>query len=72
MVESTPPQLQSIEWAIAVLDDAGKVELRGRESIWVPELGADDTASDVEPFNSGTPVAPVVELRKQDRPHPDA
>jgi hypothetical protein len=38
----------------------------------VPEFGADDTASDVEPFNSGTPVAPIVELRKQDRPQPDA
>lgn len=72
MVESTPQQLQSIEWAVAVLDDAGKVKLRGRESIWEPELVADDAASDVEPFNSGTPVAPVVELQKQDRPQPDA
>jgi hypothetical protein len=72
MVESTPRQLQSIEWAVAGLDDAGKVELRGRETIWAPELGADGTASDVEPFNSGMPVTPVVGLRKQDRPHPDA
>lgn len=72
MIISTPRQLQSIDWAVAVLDDAGKVKLHGRESIWVPEMGAVATSSDVEPFNSGTPVAPVVELRKQDRPQPDA
>jgi len=72
MVESTPRQLQSIEWAVAVLDDAGKVQLRGQESIWEPEFVVDDTASDVESFDSGTPVAPVVEVQKQDRPQPDA
>ena len=27
-VESTPRQLQPIDWAVAVLDDEGKVELR--------------------------------------------
>jgi hypothetical protein len=72
MVWSTPRQLQSIEWAVAVLDDAGMVELRGQESIWEPELIADGAASDVESFDSGTPVAPVVELQKQDRPRTDA
>lgn len=72
MVKSTPQHLQSIEWAVAVLDDADKVKLRGRESIWESELVADDAASDVEPFNSGTPVSPVVELQKQNRPQPDA
>ncbi len=72
LVDSTPQRLQSIEWAVAVLDDAGKVTLRGRESIWMPELGTDGAASDVEPFNSGTPVTPVLEIRKQDRPQPDA
>lgn len=72
MVWSTPRQLQSIEWAVAALDDAGKVQLRGQECIWEPELIADDAASDVESFDSGTPVAPVVELQKQDRPHTDA
>ena len=65
MVESTPRQLQSIDWAIAVLDEAGKVELRGRECIWEPEFVADDAASDVESFDSGTPVAPVVELQNR-------
>ena len=72
MVWSTPRQLQSIEWAVAVLDDAGKVQLRGQECIWEPELIADDAASDVESFDSGAPVAPVVELQKQDRPQTDA
>lgn len=38
MVWSTPRQLQSIEWAVAVLDDSGKVELRGRESLWEQSL----------------------------------
>jgi hypothetical protein len=72
MVWSTPRQLQSVEWAVAVLDDAGQIQLRGQECIWEPELIADDVASDVESFDSGTPVAPVVELQKQDRPQPDA
>jgi hypothetical protein len=72
MVWSTPRQLQSVEWAVAVLDDAGKVQLRGQECIWEPELIADDAASDIESFDSGAPVVPVVELQKQDRPQPDA
>ncbi|GGS53739.1 hypothetical protein [Actinokineospora fastidiosa] len=66
MVKSTPRQLQSIEWAVAVLDGDGKVKLRGQECIWEPELVADDAASDVESFDSGAPVTPVVELQKQD------
>ncbi len=72
MVESTPRQLQSIEWAVAVLDDAGTVQLRGQERIWEPEFVVDDAESDVEPFDSGTPVPPVVELQQQDRPQEDA
>jgi hypothetical protein len=72
MVWSTPRQLQSIEWAVAVLDGDGKVELLGQECIWEPEFTAEDAASDVESFNSGAPVSPVVELQKQDRPQPDA
>jgi hypothetical protein len=67
MVESTPRQLQSIEWAIAMLDGDGKVQLHGQECIWKPELAADSAASDVESFDSGVPVAPVVELQRQDR-----
>ena len=70
-VESTPRQLQSIDWAVAVLDDEGKVELRGRETIWASELVL-DAAPAVESFDSGVPVAPVVELQKQDRISSDA
>jgi hypothetical protein len=72
LVESTPRQLQSIDWAIAMLDDDGTVQLRGRENIWAPEFVVDDAAADAESFDSGTPVAPVVELQQQDRPQPDA
>ena len=75
-VESTPRQLQSIvcgdEQHVTIrLDDEGKVELRGRETIWAPELVL-DAAPAVESFDSGVPVAPVVELQKQDRISSDA
>lgn len=66
MVWSTPRQLQSIEWAIAVLDDSGKVELRGREPLWEPELAPDDISSDVASFDSGTPERPMLAPREQD------
>lgn len=68
MVWSTPRQLQSIEWAIAALDDSGKVELRGQESLWEAERIADDMSSAVESFDSGTPEGPTIEPREQDRP----
>ncbi len=68
MVWSTPRQLQSIEWAVAVLDDSGKVELRGQEPIWEPDVVADDVSSDVEAFDSGAPAGPTIEPREQDRP----
>ncbi len=72
MVWSTPRQLQSIEWAVAVLDDAGKVQLRGQECIWEPELVDAAVVSDVESFDSGIPVTPTVELQKQEETRPDA
>ena len=68
MVWSTPRQLQSIEWAVAVLDDSGQVELRGQEPLWEPELVGDHVSSHVESFDSGMPGGPTVEPRKQDRP----
>lgn len=68
MVWSTPRQLQSIEWAVAVLDDSGKVELRGQEALWEPESVADDVWSDIESFDSGAPAGPTIEPREQDRP----
>jgi hypothetical protein len=73
IVQSSPRQLQSIEWAVAELDEnTGKVTLHGQEIIWAPEVDVDDAASDVESFDSGTPVAPAVELQRQEGTHPDA
>lgn len=72
MVASTPRQLQSIEWAVAVINGEGKVELRGREAIWEPEPVADGNASGIESFDSGVPVAPRVEPREQEGSRPDA
>lgn len=68
MIWSTPRQLQSMEWAVAVLDDSGKVELRGQEPLWEPEPVADDVSSDVESFDSGAPEGPTIRPREQDRP----
>lgn len=74
MVWSTPRRLQSVEWAVAVLDDDGKVTLRGQECIWEPEpeLVAAGAAPEVESFDSGTPVRPVVELQEQKGTDADA
>lgn len=72
MVQSSPRQLQSIEWAVAVLDDAGKVTLHGPESIWEPELNVEDAATDVESFDSGTPNGPTIEPQEQEGTQPDA
>jgi hypothetical protein len=72
MVWSTPRQLQSIEWAVAELDDVGNVKLHGQECIWESEPVAAGAASDVESFDSGTPVPPVVELHGQEGTDPDA
>lgn len=68
MVWSTPRQLQSIDWAVAVLDDSGKVELRGQEPLWEPEVAPDDMSSDVESFDSGMPEGPTLAPREQDGP----
>lgn len=72
MVESTPRALQSISWAVAVLDGEGKVELRGQEAIWEPEPVIDDATDGVESFDSGAPVGPKVEPREQEGSGPDA
>lgn len=72
LVESSPRQLHSIDWAVAVMDDAGKVTLHGRETIWAPELVAEDAAADVDSFDSGTPAGPAIEPREQEGPQPDA
>lgn len=72
MVESTPRALQSIRWAVAVLDGEGKVELRGLEAMWEQEPGTDDATARVESFDSGAPVEPKVEPREQEGSEPDA
>lgn len=72
IVESTPRALQSIGWAVAVLDGEGKVELRGYEAIWEPEPVSDDATDGVESFDSGAPVEPKVEPRGQEGSGPDA
>ena len=48
-----------------MLDDDGKVELHGQESVWEPELIAASAESDVESFDSGVPVVPTVEPRSR-------
>ena len=72
MIESSSRLLQSIRWAIAALDEEGKVVLRGQESIWEPEVSVDADVPDVESFDSGAPAIPVVELQEQERLSPDA
>lgn len=72
MVQSSPRQLQSIDWAVAELDaDTGQVKLHGQTSVWVPELNLDAAVSDVESFDSGTPTGPTVEPQEQEGTQPD-
>lgn len=66
MVRSSPRQLQSIEWAVAELDDEGRVRLHGQEVIWQPVAEVEDTSSGGDAFDSGEPVSPSVGLREQD------
>ncbi len=72
LVASTPRQLQSIEWAVAVLDSDGKVDLRGQETIWEIESAADGSAMDIEAFDSGSPVMPKIEPRNDESVAQDA
>ncbi|MFD1376086.1 hypothetical protein ACFQ4U_07035 [Micrococcus antarcticus] len=73
MVNSSPRQLQSIEWAVAELDlESEEVRLRGEATIWQPEHVAEPDSSEVESFDSGAPVIPVLEPREQERPQFDA
>lgn len=73
MVKSTPRQLQSIEWAVAVLDEqTGKVKLYGQETIWESETNTDGAENDVESFDSGAPDHPAIAPRQQQGPQPNA
>jgi hypothetical protein len=71
MVRSSPRLLGSIDWAVAELV-AGQLRLHGEETMWEPELGLDEAVANVESFDSGTPVAPAIELQELDRPSDDA
>lgn len=64
-ITSSPRQLQSVAWSVAVLDESGIVRLLGEEVIWMPESTASMDSTVVESFDSGEPVAPVVELVPQ-------
>lgn len=66
MVHSTPRQLTLIEWAVAEYE-GGAVQLHGDETIWKATPETEEANIDVESFDSGTPVAPSVELQIQDR-----
>ncbi|WP_206446932.1 hypothetical protein [Agrococcus sp. KRD186] len=73
MIQSSPRQLQSIEWAVAELDtETGEVTLHGQESIWEPDVTQGDASTDVESFASGTPAGPAVEPRELEGKGPDA
>lgn len=73
IVHSSPRQLQSIEWAVAELDEStGKVERHGQMSIWEPEPVEIDAESGGESFDSGTPVPPAIEPHKQEGTNSDA
>lgn len=72
MVHSSPRQLQSVEWGVAVLDEAGKVKVHGHEVIWEPEVDLNGAASESGAFDSGTPVGPTVELQKRGETRPNA
>ncbi|WP_300679567.1 hypothetical protein [Nocardioides sp.] len=73
MVDSSPRLLQSISWAVATLDEEGKVDLKGEETIWEAELvDVQVETAEVESFDSGVPAVPVVEVQEQGRPHSDA
>lgn len=40
--------------------------------IWLPEPVAEPDSSEVEPFDRGAPMVPVLEPREQERPQFDA
>lgn len=73
MVRSTPRQLQSIEWAVAEMDETtGKVVLYGQESIWEPELVSEYASTGGESFDSGTPALPTIKPREKEGTGTDA
>ena len=72
IIHSSPRQLQLIEWAIAELADDGTVTLNGCEVIWEAEAKVDAALSDVESFDSGSPIVPAVVLQATRGTDPNA
>lgn len=73
MVRSSHRQLQSIEWAVAeLITETSEVTLHGQQSIWQPEPVVATETPNVEPFDSGAPVMPVIAPQKQENSDPDA
>lgn len=73
MIQSSPRQLHSMDWAVAERDIAsGEVSLHGLESIWEPEGTQAAAATEIESFASGTPTGPTIEPREQEGKDPDA
>ena len=72
-VQSSPSQLQKIEWGVAELNaETGDVSLNGRATLWLAELQTETPAKDVASFDSGVPTPPVLEPRKQEGTDPNA
>ncbi|ROR55693.1 hypothetical protein EDD41_2973 [Luteococcus japonicus] len=72
-VQSSPSQLQKIEWGVAELNaETGDVSLNGRAMLWLAELQTETPAKDVASFDSGVPTPPVLEPRKQEGTDPNA
>ncbi len=66
-VHSAPEHLRLIEWGIAAFDQlADTMDLTGLETIWVSEGPPAGLAAEVEPFDSGTPTTPAVEMWNQE------
>ncbi len=67
--KSSPRGLYFIDWAIAHLDEAGRLTLSGQETIWKPEPEMDEAAGPFASFDSGSPIGPLVQTRAEPRPH---
>jgi hypothetical protein len=66
-VHSSPDQLRSIEWAIAEYDEHDdQMNLMGLEVIWQADAHSGGSATGVESFDSGTPVAADIDVQEQE------
>lgn len=72
LVHSSPSRIASVEWAVATLNESGRVVLHGPEEIWTPESDPGVSAFEVESFDSGSPDLPDIALRPQEWTGDDA